>query len=132
MNVAMLSSIHDDSDSVSVMTSASQNINLLHKPVMDCLDTHSPFTIQSHVMMVADRWQSITPIAPDVFLAKLLHARGYDTTLKSSQELRMRAGVPTETQIRDYDQTMVTTVRTSNINVLKQLRLQGRRYVILN
>lgn len=129
MNVAMLSSVHEDSDNVSVMTSTSQNINLLQKPVIDCLDAHSPFTIQTHVMMVAERWQSITPIAPDIFLAKLLNARGYDTTLKSSQELRMRAGVPTEIQIRDYDQTMVTVVRTSNINGLKQLRAQGRRFV---
>lgn len=89
-------------------------------------DPHSPYHIQSKIKLAIERWNTVTPIAPDRFLAKLLSSRGYDTTLVASSSLRETRGPPTPKQVSDYDVDIVNAVRTSDMNALKRLFAEGR------
>jgi hypothetical protein len=128
----------DDSETVSTtVTSTTINDNMkkrIENQIMDAdsdedtsTSPHSPYSIQNRIQIAMERWNNVSPIPPDKFLAKLLLSRGYDTTLVSSQALRISVGPPTEKQILDYDQDILNAVRTSDLDTIKLLFESGKR-----
>ena len=118
----------DDNDTVStIITSTTINESIKREFENHILDVnsdeennpHSPYTIQNRILIAAQRWNNVSPISPDKFLAKLLSSRGYDTTLISSQALRSAVGPPSDKQIVDYDQEILNAVRTSNLEKIQ-------------
>ena len=133
------STSHDDDNDTVSTTITSTTINETMRREFDnhILDVnsdddnpHSPYTIQNRILIATERWNNVSPISPDKFLAKLLSSRGYDTTLISSQALRSAVGPPADKQILDYDQEILNAVRTSNLEKIQQLFNTGRRLVI--
>ena len=52
-----------------------------HAVEVDATDPHGPQRIQQSIQFVIQQWERVQPIAPAVFLTKLLHQRGYDDLL---------------------------------------------------
>ena len=53
-------------------------------------DPRGPYMVHGRILQAIERWGSITPISPDIFLAKILVTHGYDTSLINSATYRSR------------------------------------------
>ena len=52
-----------------------------HSAEVDTSDPHGPYRIQQSIQFVIQQWERVQPIAPAVFLTKLLHQRGHGDLL---------------------------------------------------
>lgn len=52
-----------------------------HSSEIDLADPHGPYRIQQSIQFVIQQWERVQPIAPAVFLTKLLNQRGYGELL---------------------------------------------------
>lgn len=87
-------------------------------------DERGPYQIQSRICRVVTRWIDAQPPSPEVFLNKLLAARGYDSS--HIQSINYRNKHPSIKQMADYDAAMVTAVRSSDLQTLKRFYAEGR------
>jgi hypothetical protein len=88
-------------------------------------DPRGPYLVQERIHQALERWDTVTAISPEKFLAKLLMSRGYDTSLFPSKNSRLNP--PQPKQVQDYDSIIVNSVRNSDLTTLKRLYVEGRR-----
>ena len=106
------------------LVSVELDSNLSEPRPEELADERGPYQVQSRVFRVVTRWVDAVPPSPEVFLQRLLVARGYNASYIQSIQYRNRH--PSSKQMADYDKSMVTAVRSSDLPTLKGFYAEGR------
>lgn len=88
-------------------------------------DPRGPYQVQKEVAKIFRKWDAFSPVSPDVFLAKLLDSRGYDSTTIPAITSSMRKS-PTPQQLNDYDVAIIRSIRSSNLDDLRVMVKSGK------
>eukprot|EP01031_Cornospumella_fuschlensis_P026313 gene26313-31786_t len=77
------------------------------------------------------KWSKVLPVNPEHFLQRILQCRGYDTNyIKTCPRDEER--LPSEQQIKDYDNDIVWAIRNSDLAKLQELHANGRSMTACN
>lgn len=102
----------------------STNINSMQVRTLNH-DKYNPRNMQQNVKLLMSKWGNVKPIAPHIFLQRLLQSRGYDH-LFIAPFVRKSNRAPSAKQTGDYDNELVWAIRNSNLEQIKFLSSQGK------
>jgi hypothetical protein len=105
-----------------------------YSTILSEYDPRSPIEVKTSVQLLLQKWghNTFEPIAPDVFLGKLLSSRGYSCATKSALAVHGPRRIPCTKQIEDYDNGLIASVRNSDYNRLVDFYNEGRHMTSCN
>lgn len=114
----------DDSSGAETDTMISKPRRKIEKLIQCSEEAYYAYQTHARVMMIVQKWGSISPISPDQFLVKLLEHRVYDTSMiPSIEKVSFRA--PDDKKVADYSVELLDAVRNSDLDTLRRKDSQG-------